>query len=320
MAEQELRTDGASQKSTAPEQGAQAGSGAAVSFRRPKYVVLTPIRDEEAYLRSTVECMLRQTILPQEWILINDGSTDGTGKIIDEFAAKYPWIRAVHRQNRGFRKSGGGVVEAFDDGYRTMLSRDWDFIVKLDGDLSFEPDYFEKCFQHFENNPKLGVGGGLICHVFNGEKKIEECPAFHVRGATKIYRRTCWDAIGGYWPAPGWDTMDEVKANMLGFNTYSFRDLHLTHHRVTGGADGAWASLVKNGRANYVCGYHPVFMLGKCVRRLRHKPYVLGSVALFWGFISGYLKGIPQVDDRAAIRYLRRQQMNRLRGRESIWH
>jgi len=312
-------------ESTALESGARdlsapVSPGANMSFAQPKYVVLTPVRDEEQYLRSTIECMLRQTILPQEWIIINDGSTDGTGKIIDEYASRYPWISAVHRENRGFRKSGGGVVEAFDDGYKTLRSRNWDFIIKLDGDLSFEPDYFEKCFQHFERNPKLGVGGGVICHVFNGEKKVEECPAFHVRGATKIYSRACWEAIGGYWPAPGWDTMDEVKANMLGWSTFSFNDLQLTHHRLTGTADGAWAGLVKNGRANYVCAYHPLFMLGKCLRRALHQPRIIGSVALFYGFITGYLKRIPQVDDRAAIRYLRRQQMNRLCGRESIWH
>jgi biofilm PGA synthesis N-glycosyltransferase PgaC len=292
----------------------------AVRAEQPKYVVLSPVRDEEAFIASTIQCMSQQTILPLEWVLIDDGSTDGTGAIMDEYARRYPWIRVVHRQDRGFRKSGGGVVEAFNEGYRQLQSQGWEFIVKLDGDLSFEPDYFEKCFQYFERNPKLGVGGGMICHDFAGQKVVEPCPAFHVRGATKIYRRDCWEAIGGYWPAPGWDTMDEVKANMLGWCTFSFQDLHLLHHRLTGTAEGIWAGLIKNGRANYVCGYHPLFMLGKCLRRSTHKPYLLGSLALFYGFISGYLKRIPQVDDRAAIAYLRRQQMNRLVGRESIWH
>jgi poly-beta-1,6-N-acetyl-D-glucosamine synthase len=284
-----------------------------------RYVVVSPVRDEESHLRFTIECMIAQTIPPTEWVIVNDGSTDGTGKIIDEYAGQYPWIHAVHRENRGFRKSGGGVVEAFNDGYKALVCRDWDFIVKFDGDLSIEPTYFSDCFAHFDADPKLGIGGGQICYVADGKKEMEPNPAFHVRGATKIYRKECWEAIGGFWPAPGWDTMDEVKANRLGWLTYSFPELHLVHHRHTGAADGLWGGFVKNGRANYVCGYHPLFMISKCIRRVVQKPYVIGAAGLFYGFITGYLKTIPQVDDSETIKYLRRQQMNRLFGGETIW-
>jgi poly-beta-1,6-N-acetyl-D-glucosamine synthase len=290
-----------------------------MSSNHPSYVVVTPVRDEEAYLASTIECVAAQTILPAEWIIVDDGSKDNTGKIIEEYASRYPWIRPVHRKDRGFRKAGGGVVDAFNDGYGAVTCKDWEFIVKLDGDLAFEPDYFEKCFDEFERDPKLGVGGGVICYVINGVKTFEEAPAFHVRGATKIYRKECWDGIGGFWPAPGWDTLDEVKANSLGWNTRSFRNLHLLHYRETGSADGLWPTLVKYGRANYICGYHPLFMFSKCIVRLLQKPYVLGSIWLMYGFVTGYLKHIPQVDDPATIAYLRRQQLSRLRGRETIW-
>ncbi len=284
-----------------------------------KYLVDSPVRDEEEYLRSTIESMAAQTIRPAEWVIVNDGSTDKTGQILEEAAKKYPWILPVHRVNRGFRKSGGGVVEAFNDGYKAVALQEQDFIVKLDGDLSFEPDYFEKCFSRFEEDPLLGVGGGVVYHLENGKKQFEKNPSFHVRGATKIYRRACWEAIGGFWPAPGWDTMDEVKACMLGWKTRSFPDLELVHHRVTGAADGTWANLVKNGRADYICGYHPLFMLSKCLVRLPLKPSLLGSFALFYGYASGYFKGIPQVDDRRTIEYLRRQQINRLLGQTTIW-
>ncbi|HXP80925.1 MAG TPA: glycosyltransferase family 2 protein [Verrucomicrobiae bacterium] len=290
-----------------------------MSVSSTKYVVISPVRDEEAYIRFTVDCMAQQTIVPKEWVLINDGSSDKTGDILDEYARRYPWIRVVHRANRGFRKAGGGVVEAFNAGYNALEFRDWDFLVKLDGDLSFEPDYFEKCFQNFEKEPRLGVGGGVICYITNGVKEFEPSPAFHVRGATKIYKRACWDAIGGFWPAPGWDTMDEVKANMLGWTTRSFLDLHIVHFRRTGTADGQWAGLVKNGRANYICGYHPLFMISKCIRRLVKKPYLIGAIGLFYGFLSGYWKRIPQVDDLKTISYLRRQQLGRLLGLETIW-
>jgi biofilm PGA synthesis N-glycosyltransferase PgaC len=106
---------------------------------------------------------------------------------------------------------------------------------------------------------------------------------------------------------------------MLGWTTRSFPDLHLLHHRHTGAADGAWANWVKNGRANYICGYHPVFMLSKCIVRIVKKPYVIGAAALMYGFLTGYIHGIPQVDDRRTIQFLREQQVAKLLGRETIW-
>jgi glycosyltransferase involved in cell wall biosynthesis len=284
-----------------------------------RYVVVTPVRNEEVHIRATLDCMTRQTILPLEWVIVNDGSSDATGEIIEDYARRFSWIKPLHRKDRGFRQSGGGVVAAFNDGYSILEHTSRDFVVKFDGDLSFEPEYFEKCLRHFAEDPKLGVGGGTICHVVDGKEQVEQAPAFHVRGATKIYRQACWEQIGGFWPAPGWDTIDEVKANQLGWTTRSFPDLHLIHHRVTGTADGALGNLVKNGRANYVAGYHPLFMLFKCVKRLIARPRILGSGALLYGYLTGYLKRIPQVDDPQMIRYLRRQQMNKLLLRETVW-
>src|SRR5262245_49095536 len=107
----------------------------------PRYVIVTPVRDEEAYLPSTIESVLRQTIRPQEWIIVNDGSTDRTASIIERYAGEYPWIRSVQRTDRGFRKYGGGIIEAFYDGFYALHCEDWDFLAKLDGDFSFSPDY-----------------------------------------------------------------------------------------------------------------------------------------------------------------------------------
>jgi glycosyltransferase involved in cell wall biosynthesis len=284
-----------------------------------RYVIVTPVRDEEKFVSATVEAVCRQTVRPVEWVIVNDGSTDRTGEILDAHAAQFPWIRVVHRPNRGFRKSGGGVVEAFYDGYRTLRSDDWEFIVKLDGDLTFSPDYFEKCFATFQREPKLGIGGGEIYHNLAGGMTLESNPKFHVRGATKIYRRPCWDAIGGLWPAPGWDTIDEVKANMLGWATRSFPELPLHHHRLTGTADGLVRDRIKHGVACYVSGYHPLFVGSKCVYRLFRKPYVIGSAAIWYGFVKAYLTNTPRVNDAGLITYLRQQQMKRLRGLQTIW-
>ncbi|MGO9373414.1 MAG: glycosyltransferase family 2 protein, partial [Syntrophobacteraceae bacterium] len=225
------------------------------------------------------------------------------------------------RPDRGFRKSGGGVIEAFYDGYSVVDRKDFDFLVKLDGDLSFAPDYFEKCFDYFAGEPMLGIGGGMICRLDNGQLKEDSAgdPPFHVRGATKIYRRKCWETIKPLVKAPGWDTVDEVKANMLGWTSRTFRDLSLVQHKPTGAADGKWRNWFKNGLANYVTGYHPIFMLGKCFKRTFQQPYFVTAVALWAGFCSGYIKQLPQVKDRQLIRYLRRQQLRRLSGLPSIY-
>jgi glycosyltransferase involved in cell wall biosynthesis len=283
------------------------------------YVVITPVRDEEKHIENVMSSMLSQQLTPVEWIIVDDGSTDRTGSIADSYGAKYPWIRVIHRENRGHREPGSGVIEAFSEGLKNLSTFDWDFLVKLDGDVSFAPDYFQKCFGHFADDPNLGIGGGDIYHVIRGKLVLEKNPAFHVRGATKIYRKACWDALSGLIAAPGWDTLDEVKANMLGWKTRRFADLRLVHHKYTGSADGRWKGWVKNGRANYISGYHPLFMMLKCLRRTFTRPVVIGAAGLFYGFLSGYFKGIAQVDDNALISYLRRQQMNRILMKESIW-
>ncbi len=284
-----------------------------------KYVVVTPVRDEQEYLPRTVESIVGQTIPPIEYVIVNDGSKDRTPEIIDEYSRRFPWIRRVDRVDRGFRKPGGGIIEAFYSGYEALNCRDWDFMCKLDGDLSFGPTYFEEIFNRFRQNPKLGICGGGLYHFEEGKKVLETCPAFHVRGGAKVYRRACWNDIGGLWVGPGSDAIDEVKANMLGWSSRSFFDLEMTHHRFTGATYGRWGGAVKDGRADYVCGYHPLFLLAKCAVRLGRKPYVIGALAHLYGFLSCYWRGVEQVDDPQFIRYLRSQQMARLLNRPTIW-
>jgi poly-beta-1,6-N-acetyl-D-glucosamine synthase len=284
-----------------------------------RYVIITPVRDEERYIEATIECVRRQTMLPLEWVIVDDGSTDRTGEILDRVALQFPWIRVVHRENRGFRKSGGGVMEAFYDGYKALQCEDWDFIVKLDGDLSFAPEYFEKCFEYFGRDSQLGIGGGEIHHEIAGQLKLEANPRFHVRGATKIYKEACWEAIGGLWPAPGWDTIDEVKANMLGWKTYAFLDLPLFHHRFTGSEEGLLRDRVKHGVACYVSGYHPLYVVASCLSRLTQKPYVIGSLGIMYGFLKAHVTRPKRLEDRLYLAYIRGQQLRRLCGMQTIW-
>jgi len=287
--------------------------------REVRYLVITPVRDEEKLVEAAIQSVASQTIRPQEWIIVDDGSSDKTPEILQRYAGLHSWIRVVRRPNRGARKSGGGVIEAFYDGYAKVRRDDWEFIVKLDGDLTFSSSYFEKCFEHFASDPSLGIGGGDIYHDLAGGTTLEANPRFHVRGATKIYRRACWQAIGGLLKAPGWDTIDEVKANMLGWKSYSFGELHLLHHRLTGTADGALRDRVKHGLACYISGYHPLFLAASCIKRVKQKPYVTGSAAICFGFLKGYWTRTPRVNDRQLISYLRRQQLRRLWGMDTIW-
>jgi biofilm PGA synthesis N-glycosyltransferase PgaC len=284
-----------------------------------RYVVITPVRDEAAYLPETIRSVVQQTITPVQWVIVNDGSTDTTGEIVDRAAAEQPWITAVHHPNRGSRQNASGVMQAFHQGYQSVGNVEWDFLVKLDGDVRVEPDYFEKCIDQFRKDSMLGVGGGVIYNVIGGAHVLEPCPEFHVRGATKIYRRECWDAIGGLLTGPGWDTVDEVKANMLRWKTRSFPELKVIHFRPTGQAEGSWKNSVKDGRSDYVTGYHPLFMFLKCVKRLVERPVLLGSIGLMYGFVGSYFRGIPRVDDKALIRYVQRQQLRRLLLMDSIW-
>lgn len=285
------------------------------------YVVITPVRNERANVPRTIASFEAQTLLPARWVIVDDGSTDGTSELVDAAAARHPWITAVHRADRGFRQPGTGVVEAFNEGLARVAGEPFEYMVKFDADLDFAPDYFERCFEKFAENPRLGIGGGAICRR-EAEGLVVEShadPAFHVRGATKIYRRACWDQLGGLVKAPGWDTIDELKASMLGWETTTFQDLKIHQLKDTGSADGNWRNWVKNGLANYNSGYHPLFMAAKCGRRLFRRPYGLGGCALAWGFVKGCLSGSPRPLEPELIRYVQRQQLNRLLGKDSLW-
>ena len=286
--------------------------------RTQKYVIVSPVRDEEQHIELTIRSVLQQTVKPSEWIIVDDGSRDGTHSIVKSYSDRYPWIRALRRSDRGQRVPGTGVMEAFYRGYHA-LSDDWDFLVKLDGDVGLPADYFEQCLERMRQDPKLGMCGGVMFSMKGGVLAPERHPLVHVRGPIKLYRRACWDAIGGLIKSPGWDTVDEIQANRHGWKTRSFQELQVIHHRPTGAAQGAWRDSVKNGRADYVSGYHPVFMAAKCLRRVFLRPFAIMGVGQACGYLTGYLNRMPRVPDPALIHYLRSQQIRRLLHLNNIW-
>ena len=301
--------------------------------RAVPYVVISPVRNEAQHLERTIHSVVQQSVLPVRWLIVDDDSTDETSAIIDRHARQHDWIVPVHRTDvnsgglarvqenkvsRGRRAREAKEIEAFYAGYEKLAESDWEYLVKLDGDLSFDPDYFEKCFAEFKIDPKLGIGGGTICHLVNGRLEAEVTPKFHVRGATKIYRRACWEQIGGVIRGASWDTLDEVKANMLGWSTRTFPQLKVAHLRVTGTANGAWQNAFKNGVWSYIAGYHPLYMLARCGRQAMQKPYLVGSAGLFYGYINAYVQGISRAE-KQMVRYVRSQQLRKLSFRPTIW-
>lgn len=299
-----------------------------------RYIIVSPVRNEGNYLDETIRCVVSQSIRPVLYILVDDGSTDTTLEIIEKWASLHQWIVPVHKaatlqgsaeptveasHERGMRAREAKEIIAFYYGLDHAATLDVDFIVKLDGDLGFSETYFESCFRHFKEDPTLGVGGGSIVHMLNDKTVVERNPAFHVRGATKIYTKACWDAIGGVARGAGWDTLDEVKANMLGFKSMSFEELQVIHYRYTGAANGKWLNAVKKGEWNYLSGYHPIFMFFKCLRNLFKRPVMTGSLGLSYGYLSALLRRVNRVAEPSLIRYIRDQQLRRLSFRRTIW-
>jgi biofilm PGA synthesis N-glycosyltransferase PgaC len=283
-----------------------------------RYIIITPVKNEERFLEGMIESVLRQTIRPVKWIIVNDNSTDGTGEILRRATDAHDWIVAVDSGDGDKRRKPGGegVVHC---AIRQVNFEEYDFFARLDADISFEANYFERLFREFHNNSRLGIASG-VCYVWSNGRRVEEThPRFHTRGALKTYRIRCYQEIGGLERELGWDLVDEIRANMLGWETRSFRELKVIHHRPTQTASGVLTGYMKLGMASYLVGYHPLFLLARAGRRLAYRPYVLGGLSMLYGFLSAYLKSLPRIADPDLIRYLREQQWNQLIGKETIW-
>ncbi len=284
------------------------------------YIVISPVRNEGEFLPQTIATMRRQSMVPLKWVIVNDGSRDNTAALAAEAAGEVPWIELVEHQDRGFRQPGSGVVDAFYEGFERAADLPWQYVVKLDGDLCLPPDYFERLIAAFEDEHRLGICSGDI-YIETETGPVLDSPSdpgFHVRGAAKMYRRACWHDIGGIHRVTGFDTVDNVSANMHGWQTRRLAELRVIHLRKTGQASGVWGNACKNGIGANAIGYHPAFVLAKCVRRA-FAGAPLDALGILCGYVGGFFMTIPRVRDRDVIRYLRRQQWNRLLGRESIW-
>jgi glycosyltransferase involved in cell wall biosynthesis len=280
-------------------------------------VIIAPVRDEADLIRLTLESMVAQTVRPVEWIIVDDGSKDNTAEIVHEYAQKYPFIRLVQRPDRGFRKVGGGVVAAFKFGITQILHQDYQYIAKLDGDMSFGPRYLEKMFAEFERDPKLAAISGKVFRT-EQQKRVEEIIIDeHVAGQFKLYRRTAFEEIGGFVEEVLWDGIDVHTARMKGWNTKSFydEDAVLMHHRLMGSSDkNVYRGRLRWGRGIWFMGYHPLYALASGVFRMREKPFVIGGILIIAGYLGAALRGAPRYENPEFRRHLHQWQLAQIKN------
>ena len=278
------------------------------------YVIISPVRNEEKYIEKTLLSIISQTILPAEYIIVDDGSSDGTATIVKKIASNNPWIRIISKMDRGDIDMGRGVMEACNMGIKEIRTGDWDYIVKLDGDLLLEPDYFSILLGRFRKNKKLGIAGGT-CYVFKNGKIAEEAvPSFHPMAAARIYRRKCFEDIGGFIETLGWDTIDLLRAQMKGWETVRYPDLKIKHLRMMSSRKGLWEGKVRLGRNFYITGYHPLFLIARSIYRLMEPPFFVETFGVIYGYLKALLNNERLVVTKEEKRFLRRQQLRRLIG------
>jgi len=279
-----------------------------------KYVLITPARNEEAYIDRTLRSVVNQTVIPDRWIIVDDASTDSTAQLVENYVRKYRWIELVRRTQRAER-SFSRKVDAFNAGLQKLGLREFEVIGNLDADLSFDPEYLEFLINRFAEDPKLGVAGTPF--VENGYDSARDSfeGENHVAGGCQLFRRQCFEEIGGYIgnPAGGVDWIAVTTARMKGWKTCSFPEKRFHHYRSLGTAErGIVASLFSYGEKDYYLGGSPVWQLFRVCYRSVKRPFVIGGLALLAGYCWAALRRTKRPISPELMRFHRREQMNKL--------
>jgi len=254
-------------------------------------------------------------VLPQKWVIVSDGSTDNTDEIVRRWAAKYDFIELLRREADAGRNFASKVY-AIRAGFGRLNRTEYEFLGNLDADISFEPDYYGRVLAAFEENPKLGIAGGILFEPCRA-KGVQQwtSTSWSVSGPIQMFRRQCYEDIGGFIPLRdgGEDAVVEVMARMHGWEVRSLPDITVFHHRVTGTAKGGiFSARFRQGAMEYVLGYHPLFEIAKCLFRVRERPYLLGSWFRLSGYAWAFFRGVQREVPDSVIKFLRREQIQRL--------
>jgi poly-beta-1,6-N-acetyl-D-glucosamine synthase len=282
----------------------------------PSYVLITPARNEEAFIARTIESVIHQTMLPLKWVIVDDGSSDKTSEIVSSYLAQHPWIEMIQmplRRDRSFASK----VQAFNAGYNRVRTLDHEIVGNLDADISFDSNYIEFLLDKFREDVKLGVGGT----VFEEEGYSSERQSFegqnHVAGGCQLFRRQCFVEIGGFVPngGGGVDWMAVTTARMMGWKTKSFRGKSFFHFRHLGTAGrGILAATFSYGQKDYYLGGHPVWEAFRVVYRMTKRPYLFGGLSLGLGYAWAMLRRVKRPVTKELLKFHRKEQMRKLRA------
>lgn len=282
-----------------------------MSSSNRSYLLISPCRNEEQYMRQTLDTVVNQTVKPSKWVIVDDGSTDSTPQILAEYAAKHPWIEIITRENRGKRAVGPGVIEAFYTGYDAINPDDYEYLCKLDLDLELPLAYFEILMQKMEADPRLGTCSGKSYIFENGELVSERKGDDMSLGMTKFYRVECFKQIGGFVHQVMWDGIDCHRCRMLGWKACSWDEpeIRFTHLRPMGSSQqNVYVGRMRHGFGQYFMGTGFIYMFATVVFRLNEKPYVIGAFASLWGWLKSALQGADRYDDLEFRKFLRAYQ------------
>jgi poly-beta-1,6-N-acetyl-D-glucosamine synthase len=280
-----------------------------------RYVVITPARNEAGFITRCLDSMVAQTIRPLRWVIVSDGSTDGTDELVARYAAAHPWIlliRMAERRERNF----AGKVHAFNAGFDNVRSLEFDAIASLDADITFEPDYFAFLLGQLASNPALGLVGTPFAE--DGRTYDYRFVSLeHVSGACQLFRRECFEQIGGYVAIEGGgvDHVAVLKARMSGWRTRTFTDHVCHHHRKQGSAmHGVLRAKFRVGRLDYALGAHPIWEAFRGIYQISKRPYFFGSAMIMAGYLWSLVRQAHRPIPDELVRFRRGEQMCRLKA------
>jgi len=279
------------------------------------YVLITPARNEVSYIEATIRAVTAQTHLPKRWVIVSDGSTDGTDEIVRKYMQGRDWLELLHlpeKQDRSF----AAKVRVFNAGYARLKDLEYDVIGNLDADITFETDYFSYLMEKFASTEKLGVAGTHYIegdfHSYNDSYMNLD----HVNGGCQLFRKACFEDIGGYVPIKGGgiDWVAVTTARMKGWQTRSFAERVFNHHRKIGTAEAnELVSRFRYGKKDYFLGGHPLWELLRGGFQMVKKPYLIGGMCLLSGYFWSWLTGHERPVSKELVTFHRQEQVQRLR-------
>jgi poly-beta-1,6-N-acetyl-D-glucosamine synthase len=283
------------------------------------YALITPANNEEYNIEKTIQAVISQTVLPRKWVIVSDGSTDGTDNIVKKYAKQYTLIEFIRISDHD-ETSFGSKARAINIGYQRLEGVEYDFIGNLDADITFAPDYYQRVLMKFEENvyDRLGIAGGMIAELWNGRFTVLDYNVNSVAGAIQMFRKRCYEEIGGYRPLKlgGIDALAEILSRMRGWEVKSFKDIIAYHHRRIGTTRGSLTrSRFRYGLKDYSIGTHPMFMFLKCVHRFKEKPFIAGGILMLCGYFMAWIRRDPKAVSEEIAQFVRREQIDRMKAK-----